>query len=78
VVPLDDRLSFYVSIQRAQDGSLTAFIRNLQALDLVLFPLGDLKRHVDLRLMILDIRLDLHLRESRLPIDGKIATALGS
>ena len=28
VVPLDDRISFYVSIQRAQDGSLTAFIRN--------------------------------------------------
>src|SRR6202158_2847057 len=28
VVPLDDRVSFYVSIQRAQDGSLTAFIRN--------------------------------------------------
>jgi CubicO group peptidase (beta-lactamase class C family) len=28
VVPLDDRVSFYVSIQRAQDGSLSAFIRN--------------------------------------------------
>src|SRR5204863_9389602 len=28
VVPLDDRVSFYASIQRAQDGSLTAFIRN--------------------------------------------------
>ena len=28
VVPLDDRVSFFVSIQRAQDGSLTAFIRN--------------------------------------------------
>jgi CubicO group peptidase (beta-lactamase class C family) len=28
VSPLDDRISLYVSIQRAQDGSLTAFIRN--------------------------------------------------
>ncbi len=28
VVPLDDRISFYVSIQRAPDSSLTAFIRN--------------------------------------------------
>jgi CubicO group peptidase (beta-lactamase class C family) len=28
VVPLDDRVSFYVSIQRAEDGALTAFIRN--------------------------------------------------
>lgn len=28
VVPLDDRVSFYVSFQRAQDGSFTAFIRN--------------------------------------------------
>jgi CubicO group peptidase (beta-lactamase class C family) len=28
VAPLDDHVSLYVSIQRAQDGSLTAFIRN--------------------------------------------------
>lgn len=28
VVPLDDRVSFYISFQRAQDGSFTAFIRN--------------------------------------------------
>src|SRR6516164_1442871 len=28
VVPLDDRISFYISFQRAQDGSITAFIRN--------------------------------------------------
>ena len=28
VKPLDDRISFYLSIERAPDGSLTAFIRN--------------------------------------------------
>ena len=28
VAPLDDEISFYVSIRRTQDGSLTAFIRN--------------------------------------------------
>jgi hypothetical protein len=28
VVPLDERISFYLSIQRAPDGSLAAFIRN--------------------------------------------------
>jgi CubicO group peptidase (beta-lactamase class C family) len=28
IEPLDDRVSFYVSIQHAPDGSLTAFIRN--------------------------------------------------
>jgi CubicO group peptidase (beta-lactamase class C family) len=31
VQPLDDRASFYLSIQRASDGSLTAFIRNPEA-----------------------------------------------
>jgi len=31
VVPLQNRLSFYISIHRAEDGKLTAFIRNPEA-----------------------------------------------
>jgi CubicO group peptidase (beta-lactamase class C family) len=31
VVPLDERASFYISIQRTPDGSLTAFLRNPEA-----------------------------------------------
>ncbi len=28
VVPLDERISFYISVERAPDGTLTAFVRN--------------------------------------------------
>src|SRR5437588_5929185 len=64
------RLQIQGALIGGRFNALSLPVNNLQTVDLVLLSLGDLKRDVNLRLMVLDIGGDFYLRESRLLVHG--------